>query len=274
MDRALVLMLILSLPLAGWGPKGHRLVAEGSLRTLPPALRAWYAGQEGTFQEAALEPDGWKEDDPKESARHHIRVEAYGGPERIPFAAEEAIRSAGASVFATAGALPWVIGDRYRSLVGAFRAQNPAAVVKESAWLCHYVADAQVPLHATRNHDGKKTGQKGVHARWEKGLVERVQTLPPLRPARPPGEPARVAWSWVSEAFAQVPGLLEADRNALRSGDPAAPESPENAYWTSFWSHQEKSVRGQLLRSAERSGDLLLAAWLEAGKPLPPACSP
>ncbi len=269
MDRAVLLMIGLSLPLAGWGPKGHRIAAEGALRTLPPELRSWYAGHETRFQEAALAPDQWKEEDPKEAARHHIRVEAYGGPDRIPFEAEEAIRRAGDSVFVMAGQLPWVIGDRYHRLVEAFRSRDSLRVVDESAWLCHYVADAQVPLHTTRNHDGKKTGQKGVHGRWEKGLVEwKMKTLTELRPARPPQDPSRVAWTWVSESYAQVPGLLEGDREALRRADPVDPGSPKNdSYWLFFWEHEQASVVRQLRRSAERTGDLVLAAWMKAGEP-------
>jgi hypothetical protein len=140
-------------------------------------------------------------------------------------------------------------------------------VVKESAWLCHYVADAQVPLHTNRNHDGKKTGQKGVHARWEKGLVEwKVESLPELRAACPPKEPVKVAWTWIAEAFALAPGLLEADRAALQLADLVEPGSPKgNTYWTAFWAHEQPSVTRQLQRSAERTGDLLLAAWQEAG---------
>jgi hypothetical protein len=269
MGRAALLLFLLCLPLAGWGDKGHRLIADGSLRTLPPGLGAWYAGQEPAFREAALDPDRWKEEDSRESARHFLRVEAYGGPQRVPFSAEEARHLVGASVFATAGQLPWAIVERYRRLVDAFRGHDPRQVVRESGWLCHYVADAQVPLKASQNHNGKKSGQKGIHDRWQKDLVEwKVEKLPELRPAHAPKEPVQAPWVWIGEAFDQVPGILEADREALHRLDGKLPGKPSDGpYWSYFWDQEKDRVLLQLMRSAERTGDILLAAWAEAGGP-------
>ena len=44
-----------------------------------------------------------------------------------------------------------------------------------SAVIGHYVADAHVPLHAVVNYNGQRTGQTGIHNRWEDELFMRFQ---------------------------------------------------------------------------------------------------
>jgi hypothetical protein len=267
--RTLILLSLVGLPLTAWGPKGHRLAADASLRALPPELRAWYSGREAAYREAAQEPDLQKAEDPEENSRHHIYTEAYGGPARIPFEAEAATRRLGAFSFARRGQLPWAIGERYGRLMEAFRAKDRERVIFESGWLCHYASDAQVPLHSTRNHNGKETGQRGIHKRWEVSLVEwKVETLAPPRAAQVPANPIREPWGWIAEAHGLLPGLLEADERATRdSRDTGIGDPGDSPYWPTFWGLQKGSLVHQLQCSAERSGDLLLAAWNQAGRP-------
>jgi len=138
-------------------------------------------------------------------------------------------------------------------------------VISESGWLCHYVSDAQVPLHTTQNRNGKSTGQKGVHKRWETDLVDHgVGSLSALADARPVSDlPATIA-GWIAESHAMVQPLLDADRAAGRE-TLHRPESRTAA----LWSLQKQQVVQQLSRSAERSGALILSAWIQAGSPRP-----
>lgn len=263
---------LMGLPLAAWGPKGHLLAAGASLRTLPPGLREWYSGKEAAYGESALEPDQAKATDPEEDSRHHLRLEAYGGAAQVPFESEVAIHRLGAYSFARAGQLPWTIGTRFRRLVEAFRKGDQDRVVSESGWLCHYVSDAQAPLHTTRNSNGKETGQRGIHKRWEYSLVDwKVQRLLPRRAAQPSADPTRDPWTWIAEAHALLPGLLDADERAERdSRDNEIGQPGDSPYWAAFWKLEKDVVEQQLQCSAERSGDLLASAWSQAGRPAPP----
>lgn len=266
--RMLLMLSLLALPLAAWGPKGHRLVAEASLRTLPLELRGWYAGQETTFMEGSLEPDRQKAVDPGEKARHRFRLEFYEGS-GVPTDEAKAFRQLGRKAFAKAGSLPWAIGARYQALVAAFRSGDPGSVIKESAWLCHYVADGQVPLHTSRNNDGQESDQEGIHERWEQGLVEwKVEAIPESRPASVLGEPLQAPFQWLAEAHARVPALLEADRQAFQGAYPRDSGRPwKDPAWTRFWELQGKPLQQQLRLAAERTGDLLVTAWTQAGSP-------
>lgn len=260
------LLFGLSLPLMGWGTQGHRLAAEGSLRTLPPHLRVWYQNREADYIRASLEPDFWKERDPEETGRHRIFCEAYGGASKVPLQESLARSQVSPWTFVSSGQLPWVIAERYRLLVKAFQAGDPAGVVKASGWLGHYIADAQVPLHTTQNRNGKQTAQKGVHKRWETDLVAHgVTELWNLRSATPPSNIPNAISGWIRDSHVLVAPLLQADRTAtLGAGtgeaDPIA----------LFWKDQQGAVLLQLQRSSEYTGDLLLAAWVEAGRPLRP----
>lgn len=262
---AVVVLATWGTPLPAWGPMGHRLAAASTMQTLPRELRAWYLDQEEEFIQAALEPDLWKAQDATEAWRHRIACETYGGPARLPLQAAAAKTLIGAWAFEQGGQLPWVIAERHRLLVEAFQSRDRRRVISESGWLCHYVSDAQVPLHTTQNRNGKSTGQKGVHKRWETDLVNHgVGSLPALAEARPVGDlPATIA-GWIAESHAMVQPLLDADRAAGRESLPR-PETRTAA----LWSLQKQQVVQQLSRSTERSGALILSAWIQAGSPRP-----
>jgi hypothetical protein len=44
--------------------------------------------------------------------------------------------------------------------------------MKYSAEIGHYISDAHVPLHASSNHNGQFTNQKGIHGFWESRVPE------------------------------------------------------------------------------------------------------
>lgn len=266
-----LLLLLMAPPLAAWGDKGHRVVSVLALRSLPPGPRAWFAGREGDVADHASDPDHWKQDR-KEGPRHFLDMEPYGDPDRLPRTLEEAQARVGGDYYRL-GVVPWIIQDRWRDLVDAFRQGDPAQVALATAILGHYVADAHVPLHTTVNHDGQLSGQRGVHSRWESDLVGRnveVEDLAVL-PARPDAAFLDRPWDWLKASYALVPQLLEDDREADRS----TPQDNRGkhrtqAYWLTFWARQGPSVTLQLQVAGKHLGDAILNAWIAAGKPAAP----
>lgn len=267
---SLLLFLAPGAPLAAWGAKGHKASAGLALRTLPPELRAWFKGREEAFRDRAVEPDRWKDHDRKEGPRHFLDSEAYGGPAGVPFEVEAAMAKVGKAEFQKQGLLPWVIQDRFRDLVDAFRAGDPDKVVAVAGWLGHYVGDAQVPLHTTENHDGQLTNQRGVHGRWETGLVERyiVEDTLEVRAAKVDGEIMKAPWAWMEASHALMPKVLEDDKAADRT-TPATERGKrrDTPYWMMYWAAQGPTVKQQLRKSGECLGDAILTAWVAAGKP-------
>jgi hypothetical protein len=60
----------------------------------------------------------------------------------------------------------------YYRLRDAFLLKDPQRILRLSAEIGHYIADAHVPLHTTENYNGQLTGQEGIHGFWESRLPE------------------------------------------------------------------------------------------------------
>ncbi len=74
--------------------------------------------------------------------------------------------------FSKEGILPYHLQRQYYRLVQAFKENDKAKILKESVDFGHYIADAHVPLHTTKNYNGQLTNQVGIHAFWESRLPE------------------------------------------------------------------------------------------------------
>lgn len=268
--RAFAWVLLLGGPLAAWGERGHRLAAARALAALPAPLRPWYQGREANLSEASVAPDAWRSHDRKEGPRHYLNTELYGRPEDIPHDPAEALARVGGATFSKAGTVPWVIQDRFRDLVAAFRSGDPSKVVEVSGWLSHYVADLHVPLHTTSNHDGQLSDQRGLHSRWESGLVERYLEEASIRPGEAKAvDVLQSPWQWLAGSFARVPKLLADDLEATRGETREQPQRSVG-YWRNFWALQGPVVESQLTQASQHMADLWYSAWIEAGRPKAP----
>jgi len=256
--------------LHAWGDKGHRIVNGTMLKTLPPEVKAWYTGKEDYLRDHASDPDLWRSHDRKESPRHFVDTEIYGGADKVPLDVTEAIRQVGSEAFLKNGQLTWVIQDRWKDLVEAFQSGDRDKIAFATAILGHYVGDAHVPLHSTRNHDGQETGQRGIHVRWESGLVERyvVEADLKVRPAKVDPEAMTAPWKWLRASYVLAPKVLASDQEADRTTPTSLRGTRrEGAYWSIFWAEQRETVTRRLEQSTEALGDLVLSAWVRAGKP-------
>ena len=60
-----------------------------------------------------------------------------------------------------------------QKLTGAFKEKDQIKILRYSAEIGHYIADAHVPLHTSSNHNGQLTGQPGhPHGFWESRIPE------------------------------------------------------------------------------------------------------
>jgi len=269
---AILTAAIPGLPLSAWGVLGHQMAATAALQDLPPGLAHWFEGREDVLRDHANDPDHWKQHDPLEGPRHYLDAEAYGGADQVPLDEGEARTQLGAKAFEQNGQVPWAIQAQVARLAGRFAAGEPGEVAFEAAILSHYCADLSVPLHTTAHHDGRDPSQKGVHRRWESTLLERIVDEegwgPDLRPARLGPEPAAAPWAWLREGFDLVPKVLDDDLEATRTGsrDPAL----DRAYWRAFQRLEGPLVKDQLSLAANRTAQMILLAWTQAGMPAAP----
>ena len=258
-------------PLAAWGRRGHEIAAALALKDLPAELAPWFQGQEEALRAHCNDPDEWRERDPQEAPRHFLDSEPYGGPAAVPRGIQEAAARLGPEAFQRNGQVPWTIQDCVRNLAKTFQSGDPAQAALESAILCHYVADLSVPLHTTTNYNGQLTGQNGVHARWETGLVERLGSWDPApRPVTLAEAPWSEPFQWLQSSYALVPPLLRDDAASTLAGTPGDPwNARESPYWKEFGRRQGPCVKRQLEWAGQRTAEMILLAWKVAGQPMP-----
>lgn len=74
--------------------------------------------------------------------------------------------------FSKEGILPYHLMAMKRKLTRAFEERNQEQILRISAEFGHYIGDAHVPLHTTRNYNGQLTDQVGIHGFWESRIPE------------------------------------------------------------------------------------------------------
>jgi hypothetical protein len=273
---ALLLLFAAASEAGAWGFPGHRLVNGEAARTLPPPLRALFAGNESWLREHAVDPDLWVIGGREgELPNHFMDLDAFGTypfSEIPPLEADHLARFGPGT--SERGRVPWRVAEVYRDLVAAFAASDEARALERSAVLGHYVADAYVPLHAVLNYDGQLSDQKGIHSRWESELVARFERQIEARvePASAVhvDDPAGLVFEVLRESFARAQETLAADRELTGPRDYAdTPEDDryDDGYYTRLYEREGETVVSRLDAAATALGSLWLSAWEDAGRP-------
>jgi len=175
MPRLLKISLLSIVLLSGgWGFFAHQKVNRLSVFILPPPMIGFYKKNINYLSEASVNPDRRRYAVADEAARHYIDLDDYGDSAvyKLPRYWNEALKKIGNDSLQAHGVVPWHIAKMYDQLKDAFLLRDPRKILRISAELGHYIADANVPLHTTSNYDGQKTGQTGIHALWESRLPE------------------------------------------------------------------------------------------------------
>ncbi len=142
---------------------------------------------------------------PTEAPRHFIDIDAYGSPPftEVPRRFADLQKQFGAEAAERWGVAPWAIAECYENLVEALSANDWSGAGYWASDLGHYVADTHQPLHCTLNYDGQKSGNKGVHLRFEIHMMDHFYdeaTLPLVPPARAVAALPEGCFAWIAEA--------------------------------------------------------------------------
>ena len=159
---------------SSWGFFAHKKINRLAVFTLPPAMAGFYKKNIEYITESAVNPDRRRYAIPEEAPRHYIDLDDYGDSAiyKLPRYWSDAVKQFGEDSLNAHGIVPWHIYRVYNQLKGAFFLKDPDRILHLSADLAHYIADAHVPLHTTKNYDGQLTDQIGIHGFWESRLPE------------------------------------------------------------------------------------------------------
>jgi hypothetical protein len=157
-----------------WGFYAHKKINYFAVFLLPPQMMILYKPNIEFITEHAVDPDKRRYAVASEAPRHYIDIDYYGKYPytELPHNYKDAVAKFGEDIIIENGIVPWHIQIMLTRLTKAFKEKNFSSIMKNSADIGHYIADAHVPLHASSNHNGQLTNQIGIHAFWESRIPE------------------------------------------------------------------------------------------------------
>lgn len=233
--------------------------------------------------EHATDPDKRRYAIASEGMRHYIDIDHYGSYPytALPHKWQEAVAKFGDDTLQTYGIVPWHVQTMLRRLTNSFKEKNFSSILKNSAELGHYIADAHVPLHATENHNGQLTGQKGIHAFWESRVPElladkRFDFF--IGKAQYIEDPATFLWDKVLESAKAADSVLRFEKELSRQfpGDKKFAFEERNhvlikQYSSAYTIAYNKILNGMVERRMRQSifaiASFWYTAWVNAGQP-------
>ena len=153
--------------------------------------------------------------------------------------------------------------------------------MKLSAELGHYIADAHVPLHASSNHNGQLTNQRGIHGFWESRVPELLAEKEFdffIGKADYINDPGNFIWNRILESSNATDSVLSFERKLTEK----FPEDKKYAfeerngiiikqYSSAFTIAYNKVLNGMIERRMRQAiyavASFWYTAWVNAGQP-------
>lgn len=257
-----------------WGYAVHRLINRNAVSNLPPEFTPF--GQwANDLESLATEADERKCCVPGENIRHYIDIDDYTDffNGSFPHDYGDAVARYGLSRIESNGTGPWALEESYDQLVSFFEAGDWSGAVAAAADIGHYAADLHQPLHLTTNHDGRETGQNGIHSRFESRLTGRhMESFTPFPgPAPLLDNPVARAFEWIDAIYPGVAVILSAD---LVAKTEAGGSTSSDVYYDSMWEQLNQDTWFWIGEASRDVASLWYTAWVEAGSPVLPGSIP
>jgi len=268
-----------------WGFEGHKVINKKAIYVLPPEMFGFYKKHHAYIIEHSVDPDKRKHADPDEAARHFIDIDHFVAPDEDPFKVmptkwNEAVELYSEDTLKAYGIVPWQVIWVTSQLTKAFEEKDVDNILRLSADLGHYIADANVPLHITENYNGQLTGQEGIHAFWESRLVELyLEDYNLLTPkAHYIENTNKEIWKIVRYSFSLNIKVLSSEIEAGKSiaddekyvyemRGSSEQKIQSIAYSKAYNDQLDGMVEDQMRRSIESVGSFWYTAWVNAGQP-------
>lgn len=282
-----ILLVVVLLAVYGksycWGFFAHKKINSYAVFLLPPQMLVLYKPNIDFITTHAVDPDMRRNVVAEEGARHYIDIDNYGTYpySELPRKWSDAVAKYGEDTLQKNGIVPWHIQTMLYRLTDAFREKNFTAIMKNSADIGHYIGDAHVPLHTTRNHNGQYTNQRGIHGFWESRVPELLADkefdffIGKAQYIKNPGE---FIWARVLESSRASDSVLLFERELTKqfgSDKKYAFETRNNVlvrqYSSAFTIAYNKKLDGMVERRMRLAiysiASFWFTAWINAGQP-------
>ena len=271
------------LPSYCWGFYGHQKINYYAVFLLPPGMMVLYKPNINFLTEHSVDPDKRRYAVKDEAPRHYIDIDYYGSYpyDALPHKWTDAVAKFSKDSLEANGIVPWHVQIMLNRLTAAFKEKNFSRIMKNSAEIGHYIADAHVPLHASSNHNGQLTNQKGIHAFWESRVPELLAEKEFdffIGKAEYIKDPGVFIWDRVLESAKAADSVLSFDRELAKqfSEDKKYAFEERNGmvirqYSSAYTIAFNKKLNGMVERRMRQAifavSSFWYTAWINAGQP-------
>ncbi len=266
-----------------WGFYAHRKINYLAVFLLPPEMLVLYKPHIGFLEEHAVDPDKRRYVIAAEGPRHYIDMDRYGTYPytSLPRNWDSAVAKYSSDTLTAHGIAPWWLQTMLYRLTAAFREKHQGKILKLSAEIGHYAADAHVPLHASSNYNGQHTGQYGIHGFWESRLPELLAATEWdffIGKAAYIERPASYSWQIILESAVAADTVLSVEkklslhfaadqRYAFEDRNGTIIRQYSSAYTRAYDKALQGMVERRLRQSIQAVASLWYTAWVNAGQP-------
>jgi hypothetical protein len=271
-----------------WGFYAHKKINNYAIFLLPPQMLALYKPNIDFITEHAVDPDRRRYAVAEEGARHYIDIDHYGKYpfDSLPRKWNDAVEKFSEDSLQKYGIVPWWVQTMLHRLTNAFKEKDQAKILKLSAEIGHYIADAHVPLHTNSNHNGQYTNQQGIHGFWESRVPELLADKGPIAvgwdffigKAEYIKDPGNFIWQRVLESAAAADTVLSCEKKLSLEFPADQKFSFENRngvtirqYSSSFTKAYDAKLKGMVERRMRMAifsvASFWYTAWVNAGEP-------
>ena len=266
-----------------WGFFAHKKINSYAIFLLPPQMLVLYKPYADFITQHAVDPDMRRYAVVEEGPRHYIDIDHYGKYpfDSLPRKWNDAVAKFSEDTLREYGIVPWWVQTMLYRLTDAFKEKDQAKILKLSAEIGHYIADAHVPLHVNSNHNGQYTDQKGIHGFWESRIPELLADKEWdffIGKAEYIRDPGNFIWQRVLESAAASDTVLRYEREATKEfpGDQKFSFENRNGlvirqYSSAFTKAYDARLKGMVERRMRQSifavASFWYTAWVNAGEP-------
>ncbi|MES1217250.1 MAG: zinc dependent phospholipase C family protein [Bacteroidota bacterium] len=266
-----------------WGFYAHKKINYYSVFLLPPDMMVLYKPNIDFITEHAVDPDKRRYAVAEEGPRHYLDIDHYGHYpfDSLPRGWNEAVKKYSEDSLNAYGIVPWWVQTMLTRLTNAFKEKNQARILKLSAEIGHYIADAHVPLHASSNHNGQLTDQRGIHGFWESRIPELLADKEWdffIGKAEYIKKPLDFMWQRVLESAAASDTVLKFEKELTKDFPADQKYSFEDRngvtvrqYSSSFSLTYNEKLKGMVERRMRQAiyavASFWYTAWVNAGQP-------
>jgi hypothetical protein len=266
-----------------WGFYAHKKINYYAVFLLPPEMMVLYKPNIDFITEHAVDPDKRRYAVPEEGPRHYIDIDHYGKYpyDSLPRKWNDAVARYSEDSLNAHGIVPWWLQTMLFRLTDAFKEKNQVKILKYSAEIGHYIADSHVPLHASSNHNGQYTDQKGIHGFWESRIPELLAEKEWdffIGKAEYIKNPADFIWKRVLESGAESDTVLKYEKELTKNFPSDQKYSFEERngitirqYSSAFSKKYNEMLKGMVERRMRQSiyavASFWYTAWVNAGQP-------